>query len=104
MAPFASDIYNYLIFAAVIFSIGLTGLIVRKNIIVLFMCVELMLNAANITIIAYSRQFGDSAFQTASLYIMVIAACEAALGLAIVIAVFRYRGTVMSDKLNLLKG
>ncbi len=104
MAPFAIDTYNYLIFAAVIFSIGLIGLIVRKNIIVLFMCVELMLNAANITILAYSRQFGDSAFQTASLYIMVIAACEAALGLALVIAVFRHRGTVMSDKLDLLKG
>ncbi len=95
---------HYLIFAAVIFIIGLIGLTVRKNIIILFMCVELMLNSANITILAYARQFGDSDFHAAALFVMVIAAAEAALGLALVVAIFRYRGTADSDKLTLLKG
>jgi len=99
-----SETIQYLVFAAVIFSIGLAGIIVRRNIIVIFMCVELMLNGANITILAYSKMYGDSSFHAAALFVIVLAACEAALGLALVIAIFRYRGTILTDRLNLLKG
>jgi len=95
---------HYLILSAALFAIGLIGLTTRRNIIVLFMCVELMLNSANLTILAYARQFGDSDFHAAALFVMVIAASEAALGLAMVVAMFRYRGTVDSDKLTILKG
>lgn len=99
-----NEITYYLIFSAVIFIIGLSGLIIRKNIIVLFMSVELLLNSANISILAYSKQFGDSSFHAVCLFIMAVAAVEAALGLALVILIFRHRGTISSDKLNLLKG
>ncbi len=95
---------HYLVLAAALFIIGLIGLTIRKNIIVLFMCVELMLNSANLTILAYARQFNDSDFHAAALFVMVIAAAEAALGLALVVAMFRYRGTADSTKLTLLKG
>lgn len=99
-----AEIIQYLVFAAVIFSIGLAGLIIRRNVIVIFMCIEMMLNGANITILAYSKLHGDSSFHAAALFVIVLAACEAALGLALVIAVFRYRGTTLADRLDLLKG
>ncbi len=99
-----NEITCYLIFSAVIFTIGLAGLIIRKNIIVQLMSVELLLNSANIAFLAYSKQSGDSSFHAVSLFIMAIAATEAALGLALVILIFRYRGTISSDKLTSLKG
>ncbi len=101
---YAIGLTHYLAVAAALFVIGLAGLTLRRNIIVLFMCVELMLNSANLTILAYARQFGDSEFHAAALFVMVIAASEAAFGLALVMALFKYRGTADSDKITLLKG
>jgi len=100
----AVSLVHYLILAAVLFVIGLIGLMVRRNIIVLFMCIEIMLNSANITILAYARQYNDASFQSAALFVITIAVCEAAAGLALVIAIFKRKETVLADGLDSLKG
>ena len=95
---------NYLIVSAVLFMIGAAGVMFRKNVIVIFMCVELMLNAVNLTLIAFSQFIGDQQGQILVFFVMTVAAAEAAVGLAIVISVYRNKSTVEIDKLNLLKG
>ncbi|EDP45914.1 NADH-quinone oxidoreductase subunit NuoK [Rickettsiella grylli] len=95
----------YLILAATLFSIGLLGLIInRKNIIILLMCVELLLLAVNINFIAFSHFFADLAGQIFVFFILAVAAVEAAIGLAIVIVLFRTRQSIQVDDLNRLKG
>ena len=79
----------YLTLAAMLFTIGALGVMIRKNAIVVFMCIELMLNAVNLTFIALSRAHGDFQGQIAVFFVMVVAAAEAAVGLAIIISVFR---------------
>ena len=95
---------DYLIVSAILFSIGAAGVLFRRNAIIIFMCVELMLNAVNLTLIAFSQFLGDQAGQILVFFVMTVAAAEAAVGLAIVIAIYRNRSTTDIDSLNLLKG
>lgn len=99
-----TSLSNYLIVSAILFMIGASGVMFRKNVIVIFMCVELMLNAVNLTLIAFSQFMGDQSGQILVFFVMTVAAAEAAVGLAIVISVYRNKETVEIDKLNLLKG
>lgn len=93
----------YLLLAAVLFAIGVVGVMVRRNPLVLFMCVELMLNAVNLSFVALSRQYGVTG-QVFVVFVMTVAAAEAAVGLAIIISIFRHRQTVNLQNINLLKG
>ena len=97
------SILNYLVLAGLLFSIGAVAVIVRRNAIVAFMGVELMLNAANLTVITFARMWGDMSGQTFALIIIAVAAAEVAVGLAIVVAVFRGRRHVDVDRLTTLK-
>jgi NADH-quinone oxidoreductase subunit K len=99
-----TSLSNYLIVSAILFMIGASGVMFRKNVIVIFMCVELMLNAVNLTLIAFSQFMGDQSGQILVFFVMTVAAAEAAVGLAIVISVYRNKETIEIDKLNLLKG
>ena len=99
----STGLEQYLILAAVLFSIGLFGALVKRNVIVILMCIEIMLNAANLAFIAFSRQFDHAAGQIYTFFIMALAAAEAAVGLAIVIALFRLRESTDVDELNLMK-
>ena len=92
-----------LFFSAVLFAIGVVGVLTRRNAIILFMCVELMLNAVNLTFVAFAQQYGVAG-QVFVFFVMTVAAAEAAVGLAIIIALFRHRQTVNLENVNLLKG
>ena len=92
-----------LFFSAVLFTIGVVGVLTRRNAIIIFMCVELMLNAVNLTFVAFARQYG-LAGQVFVIFVMTVAAAEAAVGLAIIISIFRHRQTVNLENINLLKG
>ena len=94
---------NYLILAAALFSVGMLGVLVRRNALVVFMCIELMLNAANLTFLAFAREKGDTVGHIAPFFIIAVAAAEAAVGLAIAIAVFRNRGTVNIEEIQSMK-
>ena len=92
-----------LFFSAVLFTIGVVGVLTRRNAIIVFMCVELMLNAVNLSFVALSRAYGAGG-QVFVVFVMTVAAAEAAVGLAIIIALFRHRQTVNLQNINLLKG
>jgi NADH-quinone oxidoreductase subunit K len=94
----------YLILASVLFAIGGVGLLVRKNTLVMFMCIELMLNAANLTFVAYAKALNDVSGQVIVFFTLVVAAAEVAVGLAIIVAIFRRRQDVTADDVDLLKG
>jgi NADH-quinone oxidoreductase subunit K len=89
--------------SAVLFTIGAIGVLTRRNAIIIFMCVELMLNAVNLTFVALSKVYGMGG-QVFVVFVMAVAAAEAAVGLAIIIAVFRHKQTVNLENINLLKG
>ena len=89
--------------SGLLFLIGVVGVLVRRNALIIFMAIELMLNAVNLTFVAFARQFGNVDGQVVVFFVMVVAAAEAAVGLAIIIAAFRNRPTVNVDELNLLK-
>jgi NADH-quinone oxidoreductase subunit K len=89
--------------SAILFSLGVAGMLLRRNAIVLFMCVELMLNAVNLTFVALSQQLGLDG-QVFVFFVMTVAAAEAAVGLAIIIALFRHKATVDLANINLLRG
>ncbi len=93
----------YLAVSAVMFAIGVAGVLIRRNAIIVFMCIELMLNSVNLSLIAFSASFGDAAGQIMVFFVMAVAAAEAAVGLAIIIALYRNRFTVNIDEINLLK-
>ncbi len=92
-----------LFFSAVLFTIGVVGVLTRRNAIIIFMCVELMLNAVNLVFIAFAQVHG-MAGQVFVFFVMTVAAAEAAVGLAIIIALFRHKQTVNLQQINLLKG
>ena len=92
-----------LFFSAILFTIGVVGVLTRRNALILFMCVELMLNAVNLTFVAFSRVYGATG-QVFVVFVMTVAAAEAAVGLAIIIAIFRHRQSVDLQNINLLKG
>lgn len=93
----------YLILAAALFCLGMFGVLIRRNALVVFMCVELMLNAANLTFLAFARQNGDLTGHVSAFFVIAVAAAEASIGLAIVIAVFRSRGSVSIDEMRTMK-
>jgi NADH-quinone oxidoreductase subunit K len=93
----------YLILAAVLFSVGALGFLLRRNAIIAFMSVELMLNAANLAFVTFSRQHGGLDGQVASFFVMVVAAAEVVIGLAIIVAIYRARRSASVDDANLLK-
>ncbi len=87
-----------------LFSVGIVGVLIRRNALVILMCVELMLNAANLNLIAFARQSGTVAGQAFALFVMGFAAAEVAVGLALVVALYRRKDTIQADEINLLKG
>lgn len=93
----------YLTLSAILFSIGVAGALTRRNAIVVFMSIELMLNSVNLTLVTFSSFMGDITGQALVFFVMAVAAAEAAVGLAIVIALFRNRKTVNIDEINILK-
>ena len=93
----------YLLLSALLFSIGAVGVLVRRNAVVVFMCIELMLNAVNLSLVTFSRIHGGLDGQVMALFVMVVAACEVVVGLAIITAIFRARQSSSVDDANLLK-
>jgi NADH-quinone oxidoreductase subunit K len=94
----------YLTLAAALFTIGAVGLLVRRNTLVMFMCIELMLNAANLTFVSFAKALNDISGQVIVFFTLVVAAAEVAVGLAIIVAIFRRRQDVTADDLNALEG
>jgi NADH-quinone oxidoreductase subunit K len=97
-----TPISYFMALSAVLFAIGVAGVLVRRNVIVMFMSIELMLNAVNLAFVALGRSVGSMDGQVIVFFVMTVAAAEAAVGLAIIIALFRNRETVNVDELNLL--
>jgi NADH-quinone oxidoreductase subunit K len=93
----------YVILAGALFTIGAVGVLIRRNAIVLFMCVELMLNAANLALVTFSRMWGNLDGQIMAFFVMVVAAAEVVVGLAIIMSIFRTRRSASVDDANLLK-
>ena len=94
----------FLVLAAVLFGIGVVGLMIRRNPLVMFMCIELMLNAVNLSFVAFAQAFTDISGQTAVFFVMVVAAAEVVIGLAIVVAIMRRRQDATADDLSVLRG
>jgi NADH-quinone oxidoreductase subunit K len=93
----------YLMLAAALFTIGAVGVLIRRNAIVVFMCIELMLNAANLTLVTFARMNGSIDGQIMAFFVMVVAAAEVVIGLAIIMSIFRTRRSASVDDANLLK-
>ncbi|HEV8538315.1 MAG TPA: NADH-quinone oxidoreductase subunit NuoK [Bacteroidota bacterium] len=93
----------YLVVGAALFAIGVIGVLTRRNAIIVFMSIELMLNSVNLTLVAFSSYIGNSRGQILVFFVMAVAAAEAAVGLAIIIALFRNKQTVNIDEINILK-
>ena len=93
----------YLVLSAALFTIGAVGVLVRRNAIVVFMCVELMLNAVNLTFVTFSRALDDVGGQVSVFFVLVVAAAEVVVGLAIIMSIFRTRRSASVDDANLLK-
>ena len=93
----------YLLLSAVLFACGVAGFLIKRNLITIFLCIELMLNGVNLAFVAFAAQWGTLNGQVFVFFVMVVAAAEAAVGLAIIIAVFRTRETLNVDSVNLLK-
>jgi len=94
---------DYVLLSTILFTIGVAGVLIRRNVIVVFMCIELMLNAVNLSFVAFSRHLGSGSGQVFVFFVMAVAAAEVAVGLAIIIALFRNLETVDVGKVNLLK-
>ena len=95
---------HVLVFSLALFIIGLLGVLLRRNLIIVLMSIELMMNAANINFVVFSRQLGNLAGQVFGVFTIVVAAGEVAVGLAILIALFRNKDTVNIDEINIMKG
>jgi NADH-quinone oxidoreductase subunit K len=93
----------YLILSAILFTIGIVGVLTRRNAIIVFMSIELMLNSVNLTLVAFSSFMGDSTGQLFVFFVMAVAAAEVAVGLAIILALFRNKQTVYVDEVNIMK-
>lgn len=94
---------NYLFVSALLFTIGALGVLTRRNSIVIFMCIELMLNAANLAFVTFARIQGNLDGQVIAFFTMVVAACEVVVGLAIIVSIYRSRRSASVDDVNLLK-
>jgi len=95
---------NYLYLSALLFTIGAVGVLLRRNALVMFMCIEMMLNAVNLALVTFSRTHGQLEGQMVAFFTMVVAACEVVVGLAIIMTIFRARRSASVDDVNLLKG
>jgi NADH-quinone oxidoreductase subunit K len=93
----------YLLLAAALFSIGVVGVLIRRSMIVIFMCIELMLNAVNLTLVAFSRINGNLDGQVLSFFVMVVAAAEVTVGLALIVNLFRLRASIDADDADRLR-
>lgn len=93
----------YLALSSILFSIGAVGVLVRRNAIIVFMCVELMLNASNLALVSFAKQHGNLDGQIAAFFVMVVAAAEVVVGLAIIMTIFRTRSSASIDEASLLK-
>jgi NADH-quinone oxidoreductase subunit K len=98
-----TPISYYMALSAILFAIGVIGVLIRRNVIVMFLSIELMLNAVNLALVALGRRMGSMDGQVIVFFVMTVAAAEAAVGLAIIISMFRNRETVNADELNLLR-
>ncbi len=96
-------IHYYLIVSAIMFTTGVIGVLMRRNAIIILMCIELMLNSVDLTFVSFSAYLGDATGQIFVFFVMAVAAAEAAIGLAIIIALFRIKQTVNINDVNLLK-
>jgi len=94
----------FLALGAVLFAVGALGLLVRRNVLVMFMCIELMLNAANLTLVTFARMLNDVGGQALVFFVLVVAAAEVVVGLGLVVAIFRRRRDATADDLHILKG
>ena len=94
----------YLLLSAILFAIGVAGVLIRRNAIVVFMCIELMLNAVNLSFITFAKTTGSLDGQVLAFFVMVVAAAEVVVGLGILVAIFRKRSSTSVDDVNLLKG
>lgn len=95
---------HYITLSAILFSIGVTGVITRRNALVILMSIELMLNASNLAFIAFARSYGGMEGQAVAFFVIALAAAEAAVGLAIIVAIFRKQGTIDMGEIRFLKG
>ncbi|MBP7690982.1 MAG: NADH-quinone oxidoreductase subunit NuoK [Anaerolineales bacterium] len=96
--------YFYVALSAVLFTLGVVGVLTRRNAIIVFMSVELMLNSANLAFVAFARQFMDLSGQVFVFFVMVVAAAEVAVGLALIVTIFRSKQSISVDELNQLQG
>ena len=94
----------YLAVAGIIFTIGALGVLLRRNVLVMFMCVELMLNAVNLTFVTFARELDDIGGQVVVFFVLVVAAAEVVVGLGIIVSIFRRRADATADDISLLKG
>jgi NADH-quinone oxidoreductase subunit K len=97
------ELNYFLILSAVLFTIGIIGVLVRRNAIIIFMSIELMLNSINLSLVSFSAFLGNASGQVFVFFVMAVAAAEAAVGLAIVISLYRNKGTLNIDEINILK-
>jgi NADH-quinone oxidoreductase subunit K len=97
------SLVNYLVLSAILFSLGATTVLLRRNAIIVFMGVELMLNASNLALVTFARQHGNLTGQVLAFFVMVVAAAEVVVGLGIIVAIFRTRKSASVDDVNLLK-
>ena len=95
---------SVLLISFLLFSVGVAGVLIRRNVLIILMCVELMLNAANLNLVAFARHSGTVGGQAFALLVMGLAAAEVAIGLALVVALYRKKDSVQVDQINLLKG
>lgn len=94
----------YLILSAILFSMGALGVLIRRNALIVFMSIELMLNAANLAFVAFARQYGQLDGQIFVFFVMTVAAAEVAVGLSLIVAIYRSRNTINVDEISSLKG
>jgi NADH-quinone oxidoreductase subunit K len=103
MHPVPITPYHYLLLSAALFMVGIIGVMVRRNIIIIFMSIELMLNGVNISLAAFGRMHGNSVGEIFALFVIAVAAAEAAVGLGIILALFRNKQTVNVDEMSIMR-
>jgi NADH-quinone oxidoreductase subunit K len=104
LPPATIPIENFVLLSAVLFIMGVLGVLVRRNAIMIFMSVELMLNSANLALVAFARQWGDAGGQLMVFFVITVAAAEVAVGLALIVAIFKTKKTTDIDELNTMQG
>jgi NADH-quinone oxidoreductase subunit K len=104
MTPVSVPIENYVLLSAVLFIMGVLGVLVRRNAIMIFMSIELMLNSANLALVAFARQWGDVGGHLMVFFVITVAAAEVAIGLALIVAIFKTKRSTDIDELNTMQG